>query len=90
MLSRWDVASGSDAHIPPDASGLGAIFREYDFKAAFTVVPRLLPGSLPVVTIILRRDDLSTLPGIGTIAVKIQRRVVLLLVFDLGDVPLSS
>jgi len=89
MLPRWDVASRSDPLIPPDASGLGAIFRELDFKGAFAVVVRLFPYSLPAAIIILRRDDLPTLPGVGAIAVGIQRRMILLIVFDLCDVPLT-
>lgn len=81
MLPGWDVVPRPDPHIPPDASGLGPVFREHDFKGAFAVVPRLLPGSLPAMIVILRGDDLASLPGVGAIAVSIQGCVVLLLVF---------
>jgi hypothetical protein len=90
VLARRDIVSCPDPFIPPDALSFRPVFREYDFKAAFTVVPCLLSRASPAAIVMLCGADLSSLPRVRAIAVRIQRRTVLLIIFDLRDGPVAT
>lgn len=90
MLPRRDIVSAADTDVPPNAFGLGAVFGKDDFKCAFAVIAGLLPGALPATVVETGRRKPPILPGIGTVAVRIERGAIRLIVLDFSDFPFPA
>ena len=90
MLPGRNIVSGADTHVPPDSLGFGAILRDHHFKRTFAVIAGLFPGPLPAPVFEAGGGELSPLPGVRSVAVRVQSGYVFLIVFDFSDFPFAA
>ena len=81
---------GPHAGVPPDAFGLGSVFRQQEFKPAFTIIAGLVPGALPQAIDTLRRCKTPALLRIGAIAGFVQGGLVAFVVLHFEDFPFTA
>jgi hypothetical protein len=87
-LTGGNILSISHSRIPPHPFGLHSIFREQEFEAPFSVITRLLPGSVPFAISDPKCRNVAALPGVGAISILIQAcRIGFIFLLDL---PLPS
>jgi len=90
VFLRRDIFSRINSGVPPDSLGFGAILRDHHFKRTFAVIAGLFPGPLPAPVVEAGGGELSPLPGVRAVAVRVQSGDVFLIVFDFSDFPFAA
>lgn len=80
-LARGYVLPVPHARVPPDAVGLGPVFRQQQFKSSLAVVARLFPSADPFSVIDADRCDSASLPCVGTVSGCVECRLIRLVFF---------
>ncbi len=90
MFPRRDIGVPSNSCVPPDAFCFFPILGEQQFKTALTIIAWLMPAALPQTVCKFRRDELSSLLGVWSVAGLVERGLVAFVVFYFQNIPLAT